>query len=310
MVAQNPPTRFTPDPARVEEFLEDISSFDMCFRDVASKWGTTVGGLATFITSEDGLQTIATAELAAALRIRLIALNRLPSVVEALGYIVMEYSREERRIPLENSLRRIRLLELKRANAHRAGTLIFKLAHFNPRPIKSYTVRPSTPPTPEGDTAVALGSRGLAHETHACAEPQACHTDETLQVSAFVDAISAQTCGMPTRPLGHGEASDIVTAPITTSACACHDHPRPYINTGSKDGCVSARATEFDGSASLSVQDDRAVRTPTATSISSAASTTSGTVDPNYKMSSDPPVQSDQSRSLNTAIPHPRGPSG
>jgi hypothetical protein len=62
-------------------------------------------------------------------------------------------------------------------------------------------------------TAVALDSRGLAHENHACAEPQACHTVETLQVSYFVDATSAQTCGMPKRPLGHGEANN-------DSACA------------------------------------------------------------------------------------------
>ena len=207
MVANTPPTRFTLDPARAEEFLEDISSFDMCFRDVASKWGTTVGGLALFITSEDGLQSIATAELAAALRIRLTAINLLPSVVEALGYIVMEYAREERRIPPENSLPRIRLFELKRRNAHRAGTLLFKLAHFNPKPIKSYTVRPVNPSTPPGGTAVALDSRGLERERHACAEPQACHTHETLQV---VDII-----GMPKRPLGHGDATDLDPSPPT-----------------------------------------------------------------------------------------------
>jgi hypothetical protein len=223
----------------------------MCFRDVASKWGTTVGGLALFITSEDGLQTIATAELAAALRIRLTALNLLPSVVEALGYIVMEYSREERRIPLENSLRRIRLLELKRRNAHRAGALIFKLAHFNPRPIKSYTVRPNPPPTPPGGTAVALDSRGLEHENHACAEPQACHTNETSQVIDSVVVPSAQTCGMPKRPLGHGEAVDNFSA------------------------SASLRLTEIDRFVSISAQatqDARFASTNTSTTNPSSSS--------------------------------------
>jgi len=174
MVAQTPPIPFAPDPARVEEFLEDISCFDMCLRDVAKKHGTTLGGLALYITSEDGLQTIATSELAAALRIRLTALHLLPDVVQAMGYIVNEYAREERRIPMENSLRRIRLLELKRRNAHRAGTLIFKLAHFNPRPIKSYTVRPAA----QSDFA----------------------------------AESVQACGMPKRPLGHGSTTEIKVA--------------------------------------------------------------------------------------------------
>ena len=227
MVAQTPPTCFTLDPARVDEFIEDISSFDMCFRDVASKWGTTVGGLALFITSEDGLQTIATAELAAALSIRLTALNLLPSVVEALGYIVMEYAREERSIPPENSLRHIRLLELQRRSAHRAGALTFKLAHFNPKPIKSYTVRPVAP--------------------------------------------SAQTCGMPKRPLGHGGASDFAPVPPVRRFGATGG----LDTAATADSSASPRATDIDGSASTSVQDDQdAPSTSTSDSPGSAIEST------------------------------------
>jgi len=187
----------------------------MCLRDVAKKYNTTVGGLALFITSEDGLQTIATSELAAALRIRLTALHLLPDVVQAMGYIVNEYSREERRIPMENSLRRIRLLELKRRNAHRAGTLIFKLAHFNPRPIKSYTVRP------------AAQSDRAAPSAQTCA---------SFNASDSLAAESAQTCGMPKRPLGHGSATEtevatscavevVGSASTSMNACAVQDDP-------------------------------------------------------------------------------------
>jgi hypothetical protein len=53
---------------------------------------------------------------------------------------------------------------------------------------------------PDG-TAVALNSRGLAPENHACAEPQACHTDETTNESeateVTTDAVAApiiKTC--------------------------------------------------------------------------------------------------------------------
>jgi len=231
MVAQTPPILFAPDPARVEEFLEDISSFDMCLRDVAKKHGTTLGGLALYITSEDGFQTIATSELAAALRIRLTALHLLPDVVHAMGYIVNEYSREERRIPMENSLRRIRLLELKRRNAHRVGTLIFKLAHFNPRPIKSYTVRPAVP------------SDRAAQSVQTCASSNA---------SDDLAAQGVQTCGMPKRPLGHGaafESSVAVTHAIETvgsastlmNACAVEDDPAAQcVQT-----CASSSASNF-----------------------------------------------------------------
>jgi len=212
MVASTP-SSFVLDPSQTEAFLEDISSFDMCLRDVAKKYNTTVGGLALYITSEDGLQTIATSDLAAALRIRLTALHLLPDVVQAMGYIVNEYSREERRIPMENSLRRIRLLELKRRNAHRAGTLIFKLAHFNPRPIKSYTVRPAaqsaqtSSSSNESDVLAAPSvqpcASSSASDVLAAESVQPCASSSASDVLA---AQGAQTCGMPKRPLGHGSA--------------------------------------------------------------------------------------------------------
>jgi len=235
------PSPFVLDPSQTEAFLEDISSFDMCLRDVAKKYNTTVGGLALYITSEDGLQTIATSELAAALRIRLTALHLLPDVVQAMGYIVNEYSREERRIPMENSLRRIRLLELKRRNAHRAGTLIFKLAHFNPRPIKSYTVRP------------AAQSDRAAHSVQPSASSNG---------SDFLAAESAQTCGMPKRPLGHGSAFDPEVADGTAievdgfastsmNTCAVQDDPaaqcvQPCASSNESD-VVAAESTQTCG---------------------------------------------------------------
>jgi hypothetical protein len=208
MVAQTPPTRFTLDPARADEFIDDLSAVENSLRHVAEKWNTNTGALSLFLASPEGLAIVAAAEIATAVHIRLQAQALLADVAQSMVYIVREYSREERRIPFNNDLRSIKLVELRRANARRAGNLLLRLAHYNPAPIRSYTVRPSNSSTPPCGTAVALDSRGLAHENHACAEPQACHTVETLQVSDFVDATSAQTCGMPKRPLGHGDANN------------------------------------------------------------------------------------------------------
>ena len=137
-------------------------------------------------------------------------------------YIVREYSREERRIPFNNDLRSIKLVELRRANARRAGNLLLRLAHYNPAPIRSYTVRP-------------------------VAEP------------------SDQACGMPKRPLGHGEAADLEPVPPVRRSGATG----ALNNVATQDSSVSPRATEIDGSASISVQDDLdAQTTPVFSSVS------------------------------------------
>jgi hypothetical protein len=226
MVANTPPTRFALHPSRADEFIDDLSAVENSLRHVAEKWNTTTGALSLFLASPEGLAIVAAAEIATAVHIRLQAQALLVDVAQSMVYIVREYSREERRIPFNNDLRSIKLGELRRANARRAGNLLLRLALYNPAPIRSYTVRPvaeqsdqpcGMPKRPLGHgyanndsacgTAVALDSRGLAHETHACAELQACHTNEPSQVSDSVDASSAQTCGMPKRPLGHGEGN-------------------------------------------------------------------------------------------------------
>ena len=282
-MANTPPTRFTLDPARADEFIDDLSAVENSLRHVAEKWNTTTGALSLFLASPEGLAIVAAAEIATAVHIRLQAQALLVDVAQSMVYIVREYSREERRIPFNNDLRSIKLVELRRANARRAGNLLLRLAHYNPAPIRSYTVRPvaeqsdqtgGMPKRPLGHgeanndsvcgTAVALDSRGLEHESHACAEPQACHTNETSQVGDTVDVSCPQTCGMPKRPLGHGEAADVEPVPpvrrfgapgalnpvATDDSSACHDHPRLC-----EDDRVPSHATEIDGSASISVQD-------------------------------------------------------
>jgi hypothetical protein len=128
-----------------------------------------------------------------------------------------------------------------------------------------------------GGTAVALDSRGLAHENHACAEPQACHTNETSApvppdrwssgATGVLDAVatddsmtpapsvvvpSVQTCGMPKRPLGHGEASDAYPVPpvgrfgATCAVALTPSAPTPTptsIQTGSASEIVSDGAS-------------------------------------------------------------------
>ena len=248
------PNRFTLDPARADEFIDDLSAVENSLRHVAEKWNTTTGALSLFLASPEGLAIVAAAEIATAVHIRLQAQALLVDVAQSMVYIVREYSREERRIPFNNDLRSIKLVELRRANARRAGNLLLRLAHYNPAPIRSYTVRPvavqsdqtcGMPKRPLGQgeanndfacgTAVALDSRGLAHENHACAEPQACHTNET---SAPVP---------PVRRFG-------ATGTLDTVA------------TDDSGASAPSRATEIDGSASLSVQDDQDAQS-TSTSI-------------------------------------------
>ena len=219
MVAQTPPTRFTLDPARADEFIDDLSAVENSLRHVAEKWNTTTGALSLFLASPEGLAIVAAAEIATAVHIRLQAQALLVDVAQSMVYIVREYSREERRIPFNNDLRSIKLVELRRANARRAGNLLLRLAHYNPAPIRSYTVRPvaeqsdqacGMPKRPLGHgeanndsacgTAVALDSRGLAHESHACAEPQACHTNETSGPVPPVRRSSGATGAAPLTP--------------------------------------------------------------------------------------------------------------
>jgi hypothetical protein len=267
MVANTPPTRFAIDPARADEFIDDLSAVENSLRHVAEKWNTTTGALSLFLASPEGLAIVAAAEIATAVHIRLQAQALLVDVAQSMVYIVREYSREERRIPFNNDLRSIKLVELRRANARRAGNLLLRLAHYNPAPIRSYSVRPVAeesdqtcvmPKRPLGHgeanddsacgTAVALDSRGPAHETHACAEPQACHADET---------------SAPVPPVRRFGATDALDTVATNDSSACHDHPRLC-----EDGRVPSRATDSDGSSSVSVQELAfAHSTPTLTSI-------------------------------------------
>ena len=238
MVAESVPTRFTLDPARADEFIEDLSAVENCFRHVAEKWNTTVGALSLFLASPEGLAIVAAAEIATAVHIRRQAQALLVDVAQSMVYIVREYSREERRIPFNNDLRSIKLVELRRANARRAGNLLLRLAHYNPPPIRSYTVNtaPHKEPTPpQGGTPKPRTSSltsdasdftlaptvppvvvvaALADAAPAIPAPAAdtaaadttAYHDHPPFNAAGGDAAPSQ-CGMLKRPPGHGDAN-------------------------------------------------------------------------------------------------------
>jgi hypothetical protein len=221
MVAESVPTRFTLDPARGAEFIEDLSSVENSLLHVAEKWNTTTGALSLFLASPEGLAIVAAAEIATAIHVRLQAQALLADVAQSMVYIVREYSREERRIPFNNDLRSIRLVEMRRANARRAGHLLLRLSHYNPAPIRSYTVNtePLKEPTPpQGGT------------------PKPRTSSLTSDASDFTIASAV--------PPLVGVAAPVASAPAPIFASVCHDHP-----SISKDDRASSRSTPTHTSA-------------------------------------------------------------
>ena len=80
--------------------------------------------------------------------------------------------------------------------------------------------------------------------------------DVASKHNTSVGAASVQTCGMSKRPLGHGEASDFAPVPPVRRASGATG----ALDTAATDNAIasaSLRATEIDGSASISVQDDQ-----------------------------------------------------
>ncbi len=96
--------------------------------------------LTLYLTSAEGLALITECELAIAVRTRVAAAAQLHAAINALGLMLSEYASTANKIPFDDRKTSTHeLREVQRSNARRAAHLLFRLAHFTPRPIKSYT---------------------------------------------------------------------------------------------------------------------------------------------------------------------------
>jgi len=112
-------------------------------------------------------------------------------------------------------------------------TALFKLAHFNPKPIKSYTVNKEPPPrdpAPRAAARVSVPAADNTDENHAPASDRAfTHAPANLAASAAAlvqashAAISAQPSDMLTHPLEHVVALDACGVEFAEPPHGCGD---------------------------------------------------------------------------------------
>ncbi len=190
--------------------LEVLQSPHLSFEDAADALGLTLEQLTAFVTSDDGLALIAGAELAAAVRVRAMAAAQLHTVVDALSMMLLSYASSARNVPTADSLRAQEFSETQRQNARRAGHLLFRLAHFSPRPLRAYeprakeaggengpadthALKPAAPPQ--------SGTKPLLRFVQADETPPSCAQAATKAAPSPSAEISAQA--RPTAPGGH-----------------------------------------------------------------------------------------------------------
>ena len=116
------------------------------------EWSLRVLNL--YLSTEEGLLLVAQCELATAVRTRIAAAAQLHNAIDALGMMLQEYAHSTRGTLMDERKHTTHVLrEEQRANARRAAHLLFRLAHFTPRPIKSYDPAPRGTGLPPGDSA-------------------------------------------------------------------------------------------------------------------------------------------------------------
>lgn len=161
---------FRPDAATLARLLADLTDSDLTLRQIARDFHTDLFQLNAFLASSPAL---AEAHHAAALRIRLAAAAQLPEVLTTLLTMVRSYHADADRLRPDTPENRIRLVEHAR-DARRAAHLLFRLANYNPRPMR---IRATDIP-PQNHTAADAGPRDVGAATPAAPHPS--HTDRLV----------------------------------------------------------------------------------------------------------------------------------
>ncbi len=150
-----PPAIPTLDPRKRDFALRQLQNPTCSMEDVAESLGLTLEQLTLYLASDEGLQLIAEAELSLAVRTRIAAAAHLHHAIDALGMMLSEYADGTRNIALDDRKHSTHVLhEAQRGNARRAAHLLFRLAHFTPKPIRAYG------PSPHGGGVAASATEG------------------------------------------------------------------------------------------------------------------------------------------------------
>jgi len=283
-ISSEPPAPFQPDEDQVALLFEALSSPSLSLQQVAVQFNTTVEALSIYITAPRGSEALDTLDSALFTRLRLIALSTLPSVIASLAAIVREHSQFEATKPAEQCARfaertsepdpfsGFKLLERKRINARKAGSLLFRLATLHPREpriaprpqphIASPSLIPprSTPPRqPSQPSKPSRASDLLPLDP---LDPV-----DRFSTPSFLRARAGappQPSSMPTRPLAHASAA-VSTSPSRSvkvqgsgarsliERAGQSTSPAAFLARGEPHGPAAARATEIDAEPSISV---------------------------------------------------------
>lgn len=186
--------------ALILQLLQDPTA---SLESIADSLNWPLEHLTLYLTSAVGLALIAECELAIAVRTRVAAAAQLHAAINALGLMLSEYASTADKIPFDDrKITTHELREVQRSNARRAAHLLFRLAHFTPRPIKSYTPavpnpassnremtsssRPTSAPPEESTTRVSardnLHAPALASYPLQAAQQTVDHTPPTLKL--------------------------------------------------------------------------------------------------------------------------------
>ena len=120
--------------------------------EVCAEWlHTDLPSLCAFLTSDRGLSLLAHTELAQAIHIRAIAIAQLPRVIDAMAFALDDFANTCRNVPLNpKSMPALEFVERAKETARKNGQLLLRLAHFTPRPLRSYTQPAHSPSQREG----------------------------------------------------------------------------------------------------------------------------------------------------------------
>jgi len=229
MAAPNPiPEVLKPfrlDPEREADFIEAISSPNTSLQDVATAWNTTVGALCLFFESDAGFDLLGGLEAVMSMRLRVAALGSLPVVITTLTTIVKDCPGPEATASTTD-FPALKLIEFKRNNARRAGTLLFRMATYHPRAPRRAAITSAQPcgtskrPLGRGEASASAVGSSSAFTSHSAS------AGARSPVSPS-PAMSVPPCGTPKRPPGRGEVvapavgfASQLTSPTASSARA------------------------------------------------------------------------------------------
>ena len=192
--------------------------------EVCAEWlRTDLPSLCAFLTSDRGLTLLAETELAQAIHIRAIAIAQLPRVIDAMTHAHEDFANTCRNVPLNpKSMPALEFVERAKDTARKSGQLLLRLAHFTPRPLRSYA-------PPIGDTSTRL--REVAGEDR-LANGQA---GERNKAHLKADALHSTAAPSPTNPTRERGGTATPIAPPNSQSQQLSSPPLPALTSPERE---------------------------------------------------------------------------